>query len=211
MHEGHSRPQRGLRRGLTGFASACRGLRLGGRELFARALKVSLPISLVAVVTSPGVPGSGARAYGRAEAPSAAQGKAGAASPAPRDAVSLADLVFCVEETNRYRARAGKAPLRRSTDLESFAAEGARHDHLARAPHQHFRRFASGTMAENEVPRWPLDQPESVQSVIRAGWSSFWAEGPGGGHFRNLTGNWSEVGCGVYILNGEVTIVQEFR
>ena len=34
------------------------------------------------------------------------------------------DLAFCVAETNRYRARHGKPSLRRSAELEAYAATG---------------------------------------------------------------------------------------
>ena len=38
-----------------------------------------------------------------------------------------------------------------------------------------------------------------------------WAEGPGGGHYETMKGNFNEVGCGLFVENGVVTITQDFR
>lgn len=132
---------------------------------------------------------------------------------APSSTVLTADLLFCVNETNRYRAMAGKSPLNRSTRLEEFAAEGARRDGSARVAHAHFNatRNQRIAFAENEVPWWPFARSGNVQSVIRQGIAGFWAEGTGGGHYKNLTGMYTQVGCGVFVNNGEITIVQDFR
>ena len=135
----------------------------------------------------------------------------GAAAPAapPPD-----DLTFCVDETNRYRKKAGKPPLQRSAELETFAAEGAAADAKARRPHGHFSRVAYPhpyrEMGENVIPWWPLKQYGSVREVIRQGLSGMWGEGPGGGHYENLVGNYTEIGCGIHIANGEVTVTQDF-
>jgi uncharacterized protein YkwD len=50
---------------------------------------------------------------------------------------TTADLVFCVDETNRYRAMRNRPALSRSTTLEAFATDGACNDGLANVPHQH--------------------------------------------------------------------------
>ncbi len=124
------------------------------------------------------------------------------------------DLVFCVDETNRYRKKAGKPALRRSAQLEAFAAEGAAADARSRRPHGHFSSVAYPhayrEMGENVIPWWPLKQYGSVREIIRVGLSGMWAEGPGGGHYENLVGNFTEVGCGIHIANGEVTVTQDF-
>ena len=75
--------------------------------------------------------------------------RAGApAAPAQRDD----DLAFCVAETNRYRTRHGMPPLRRSAELEAYAAAGARYDTAVRIPHKHFDDTPGGHLAyaENE-------------------------------------------------------------
>lgn len=39
-----------------------------------------------------------------------------------------------------------------------------------------------------------------------------WAEGPGGGQYENKgNARYTQVGCGVFINAGEITVVQEFR
>jgi hypothetical protein len=126
-----------------------------------------------------------------------------------------ADIGFCVEETNRYRARAKKPPFSRSTLLDKFAAEGARVDHRAREAHHHFNtaRFPASFsgLAENELPWWHLDPEGGVKAAIRAGVAAMWDEGPGGGHYENIVGKFSEMGCGIYIEGEELTVVQDFR
>jgi uncharacterized protein YkwD len=124
------------------------------------------------------------------------------------------DLQFCVDEVNRYRKKAGKPPLQRSPELEAFAAEGAAADTRARTPHRHFSRVPYprpfSEMGENVIPWWPLKQYGSVREIMRVGTSGMWDEGPGGGHYENLVGNFTHVGCGIHVANGEVTVTQDF-
>jgi len=135
------------------------------------------------------------------------------AAPAPAPAAQGSDVTFCVDEINRYRKRAGRRPLRRSAELERYAAAGAKHDVRVRRAHDHFARVPMpgplSAAAENEIPWWPLQG--TVRDVIRAGIASMWNEGRGGGHYENLVGHFDEVGCGLHVGRGEVTIVQDFR
>src|SRR5262245_47139678 len=66
------------------------------------------------------------------------------------------DLAFCVDEINRYRKQAKLPPLRRSADLEAYAAAGAQVDAKARRAHHHFSttKYAHPykEMGENEIP-----------------------------------------------------------
>src|SRR5262245_2773695 len=121
-----------------------------------------------------------------------------------------AELTFCVNETNRYRAILGLSALSRSGALEDYAAAGAREDGLAHAAHQHFRSTNGGGMAraENELPWWPST---SVHTVIQQGLATMWAEGPGGGHYENMRGPYTQLGCGVFVNGTEITVVQDFR
>ena len=120
------------------------------------------------------------------------------------------ELEFCVNETNRYRATLGLPPLVQSRELEAFAAEGARQDGLAHKPHHHFKTANTNFVAtaENEIPWWP---GSSVRSVIEQGLARMWAEGPGGGHYANMRGPYSRIGCGVFVNGTEITVVQNFR
>jgi hypothetical protein len=125
-----------------------------------------------------------------------------------------ADTAFCVAEINRLRASVGQSPLARTERLESFATEAARVDTEAGVPHTHFRQTNGGNgiaMAENTIPWWKVKSHGSVRNVIRDGLAQMWSQGPGGAHYDNMSGGYSEVGCGVFVSDGEVTISQDFR
>jgi uncharacterized protein YkwD len=119
----------------------------------------------------------------------------------------------CVEITNRYRASVGAPLLAVSQELERYAAAAAAEDGRAHRAHGRFRRTNGGGVAraENLVPWWPLSEFESVMRVVAGGLEMMWAEGPRGAHRRNMEGPYTELGCGVFVNNGEVTVVQAFR
>ena len=120
---------------------------------------------------------------------------------------------FCVDRTNQYRATVALPPLQRSPDLERYADAAAEHDGKAHKAHRYFRKTRGGGIAraENAIPWWRLSDVGSVQSVIDQGLAMMWAEGKGGGHYRNLTGPYTAVGCGVFVNDDEVTVVQAMR
>jgi uncharacterized protein YkwD len=125
-----------------------------------------------------------------------------------------ADTAFCVDEVNRFRATIGVAPLTASNQIGEFSSEAARVDGAAHEAHKHFRQTNGGhgmARAENEIPWWTLARYGSVRTIIRDGLALEWAEGPGGSHYDNMTGAYSEIACGISIANGEVTITQDFR
>lgn len=120
---------------------------------------------------------------------------------------------LCVDVTNRFRATAGAPPLSVSPALERYAAEAAAEDGRAHRAHGRFQRTRGGgiALAENLVPWWSLSQFDSVSQVVVGGLGMMWAEGPRGGHRRNMAGPYTEVGCGVFVEGDEVTVVQAFR
>jgi len=125
------------------------------------------------------------------------------------------DLAFCVAETNRYRARHGKPPLRRSAELEAYAAAGARFDTAARRAHEHFEDTPGKlAYAENECPSfagWSLKSAGgTVRGVLTKCLRSFYDEGPGGGHYESMMGEYGTLGCGVYVDGDGVSIVQDY-
>jgi uncharacterized protein YkwD len=126
------------------------------------------------------------------------------------------ELAFCVAETNRYRARHGKPPLRRSVELEAYAATGARYDTAARRPHKHFDDTRGGNLAfaENECLSfhgWSLQfAGGSVRRAIIKCLRTFYDEGPGGGHHENMMGEYRTLGCGVYVARDGFSIVQDY-
>jgi hypothetical protein len=102
--------------------------------------------------------------------------------------------------------------LRESLDRRpGTAAAGAREDGLDHVGHQHFRSTNGGGIAsaENELPWWPSNY--AVHGVIQQGLALMWAEGPEGGHYENMRGRYSQLGCGVFVNGNEITVVQDFR
>jgi hypothetical protein len=136
-------------------------------------------------------------------------------SPTPTlpTTATAADLAFCVQETNRYRAMVGDRSVTESAALEAYAADGARIDATAQTPHLHFSSTNGGgiAFAENEDLLWPLASYGTVQAVMQQGLAGMWAEGPSGGHYQNLVGPYTQIGCGVYLANGAITVAQDFR
>ena len=126
------------------------------------------------------------------------------------------DLAFCLTETNRYRARHGKPPLRRSAELEIYAAAGARYDTAARRAHKHFddTRGSKLAFAENECLSfhgWSLEfAGGSVRRALTKCLRTFYDEGPGGGHHENMMGEYRTLGCAVYVAGDGVSIVQDY-
>lgn len=125
------------------------------------------------------------------------------------------DQQHCVDVINEFRSRVGRAPLSRSSSLESCATEGAEYDAFHGTPHGHFRSTGGCggvAWAENELPGWPLGSYGSIRTIIEEGTAMMWAEGPGGGHYENIIGPYTSVGCGIYITSANnVWVVQDFR
>jgi len=134
---------------------------------------------------------------------------------APDSPTMVADLRFCVLETNRYRAMANRAPIEQSSTLEIYAAEAAEYDgsrHTAHGFSNLRNRDGAFARLENEILWWPLVNYGNVRAVIREGIASMWAQGPTGSHYNALTDpNTTLLGCGVYVADGEVTVVQAFQ
>jgi hypothetical protein len=120
---------------------------------------------------------------------------------------------FCVDETNRYRAMKGKADVEHSADLESYANTGAMID-FSGSPHQHFSSTQGGgiAFAENECPHWSLQQQGAgdMNMLVATCIAAFFSEGPGGGHYENMMGNYGHLGCGIFESSGSVTLVQDY-
>lgn len=119
---------------------------------------------------------------------------------------------FCVDETNRLRELNGRVPVEWSAALEAYANEGAEYDH-ARSPHDHFGDTGGGgiAFAENECPHWDLSfGGGDMVELMRACIDAFYSEGPGGGHYEIMLGNYGTLGCGIYQQGTDVTIIQDY-
>jgi uncharacterized protein YkwD len=128
----------------------------------------------------------------------------------PDTATIGASLQLCTDEINRYRASIGRPALTRSSSLEQFAADAAQTDAAAGVPHALFSKTNGGgvAMAETELLLWPS---RTVQDVITQGLAQMWSAGPSGEHYAILSGPYSQVGCGVYVSGGVVSVTQDYR
>lgn len=136
------------------------------------------------------------------------------ATSGPGSPAYSAEAGLCVDQTNRYRATVNRKPLARSAALDEYAAAAARTDGLAHVAHKHARATNLGnglSRAENAILWWSLRYYGSVQQIVRGGLADMWGQGEGGTHYRNLVGDFSEIGCGIFVNGDEVTVVQAFR
>jgi uncharacterized protein YkwD len=135
---------------------------------------------------------------------------AGTATTAPFPA----EVTFCVDRMNALRATRSLPPLTRSQTLEAYATQAAKTDGTAHAAHRHARQTNHGgglARAENEILWWSLDAYASVRAIVEGGLADMWRQGPGGTHFDNIVGPYTEAGCGIFVNGREVTVVQAFR
>ena len=105
---------------------------------------------------------------------------------------SSADLQYCTDVTNRYRASVGLRPLVRSAALEGFAADAASIDGVAHVAHTHFTATNGDgiSSAETEILWW---RGFTVQAVIQRGLAQMWDVGPGGEHYDIMVGAFSQL------------------
>jgi hypothetical protein len=127
-------------------------------------------------------------------------------------AMYAAEKKLCLDTINAYRKKAGLQPVAWSKSLEAFADQGARWDAERNDPHGHFGAFKGPTDAENEVPGWPLKSYKTVGAVVAKGAEMMWGEGPGGGHYENIKGGHTQLGCGIHVTaTGAVWVIHDFR
>ena len=110
----------------------------------------------------------------------------------------------CVDKTNALRARTGQRALAQRADAEPCAdGQAVAHAQAARA-HATFGRC--GETAQNECPSWP----GAPEAVVASCLDSMYAEGPAGGHHRNLVDpRKSGVACGfTTTADGRLWMVQ---
>jgi hypothetical protein len=120
----------------------------------------------------------------------------------------------CIAQVNQLRASVGDPPLARSDRIVQFSTEAAHVDGEAHQVHKYFTETNGGNgvaMAENMIPWWKVSQWGSVDAIVRKGIDQMWAEGATGYHYINMRGRYSEMGCGIAVINGEVTVSQDFR
>lgn len=122
-------------------------------------------------------------------------------------AASASDAEKCVDIINQYRAKKGLDALKRWTDQESCSNDEAESDSKSGKAHGAFTQC--GEMAQNECPGYPGSVGENLPECL----ADMWAEGPGGGHYDNMSNKkYTKVACGIYELaNGDFWSVQNFK
>ena len=129
-----------------------------------------------------------------------------APAPAPVSSPFESARQLCVTRTNEYRARVGVAPVARRPDAEACGDAQARSDGASSTAHGAFGKCRE--RAQNECPGWD----GSPESVVERCLAMMFAEGPGGGHYVNMTeGKYRGVSCGFASTpGGKLWVVQNF-
>jgi hypothetical protein len=72
----------------------------------------------------------------------------------------------------------------------------------------HYAFGQCGEWAQDECPGWPGPPEQLIVDCL----AMMWAEGPGGGHYENMRGNYGQVACGFYQTpNGSWWATQDFQ
>lgn len=113
----------------------------------------------------------------------------------------------CVDRINQYRARVRMGPLARDASTEACDDEESRLDSSSNRAHGSFGKC--GERAQNACPNYP---GASVEDVLTKCLQQMFDEGPGGGHYDNMTSaKYSRASCGfVSVGNGRIWTVQNF-
>ena len=125
--------------------------------------------------------------------------------PTPETLDSLRQA--CADAINQYRASMGSSPLTLKADsaTNSCIDGQASGDGSGFMAHLHFG--ACGETAQDECPGWPGDPGSSQTGCLQA----MWAEGPGGGHYENMSNSgYTQVACGFALVNGGWWMTQDF-
>jgi len=114
----------------------------------------------------------------------------------------------CVDRVNQFRACVCLGPLARNNSGEACVDQEAQYDSTNGAHAGFIARICTPNgMGENECPGWGQAIPEIIDSCLQM----MFDEGPGGGHYDNITGHFSSVACGFYTDgSGQTWATQDF-
>lgn len=127
--------------------------------------------------------------------------------PGPSSDPFAAARQSCVDRINQYRARVRMGPLARDASTESCDDEESRLDAQSNRAHGSFGKC--GERAQNACPNYP---GASVEDVLNKCLQQMFEEGPGGGHYDNMTSTkYSRASCGFLSMpGGRIWTVQNF-
>ena len=111
----------------------------------------------------------------------------------------------CVAKINDYRKTKNLKPYARWDSAEACSDGQAKSDGQTSTPHGAFG--TCGERAQNECPGWPGPPGTMIPKCLEA----MFGEGPGGGHYDAIMGNYTKVSCGFAAApNGQIWAVQNF-
>jgi hypothetical protein len=170
-------------------------MRAGWVVTFLAVLLLPVACSDGSTGTLGGGTGSGSSGSGSGSSSSGSGGTSGDAAQA------------CVDTINQYRASLGLPAYTRWSSGESCVDQQAQADAQSNTPHSAFGNC--GEFAQNECPGWPGPPASMIGSCLQM----MWGEGPGGGHYDNMTSQqYTQVACGFYTAgDGSVTATQDFK
>jgi hypothetical protein len=157
--------------------------------------------------TSNGGKSSGGTSSGGASGSSGASGSGGSGQVDPYASARQT----CVDRVNQLRATKGLGAIPRLASAESCADGQAKTDSQTGMAHSAFNACLSQVQgwtgaAQNECPGWG-----SVADTLSGCIDAMWGEGPGGGHYDNMVGDYDDIACGFYTTpQGKVWMVQDF-
>lgn len=127
--------------------------------------------------------------------------------PGPSSDPFAAARQTCVERINAYRARVRVGPVARDPSSEGCDDEESRLDARSNRAHGTFGKC--GERAQNACPNYP---GASVEDVLTKCLQQMFDEGPGGGHYDNMTSTkYSRASCGFEAMpGGRIWTVQNF-
>jgi hypothetical protein len=110
-----------------------------------------------------------------------------------------------VDRVNEYRATVGLGPLEHWEEKDACTGEQACSD--AESGQAHGAFLACGERAQNECPNY-----RSTDGILATCLPSMWAEGPGGGHYENMTSTaYSQMSVGLCTgSSGRIWCVMNF-
>jgi hypothetical protein len=146
--------------------------------------------------------GTGSLNSGSSSSGSASGSGSGGGSSGGGDATQA-----CVDTINQYRSSIGLPPYGRWTSGETCVNGQAQADSQSGTAHSAFGQC--GEFAQNECPGWPGPPASMIPQCLQM----MWGEGPGGGHYDNMTSTqYSQVACGFYTTaDGSVWATQDFK